>query len=174
MRVTLIVLSVLLFSSFVFAQTGHPVDAPTVSFAGKWVLDKNRSDSGVSGTVTFADSTMVVTHDTREIVMVSTTTMDSHQYTTKTVYSLDGSAKGTVKIDGGAKVVATWDGKKLVHNTKSVMAAVSGGDNSPVMQTTEEWTLAKDGKTLIQTLTRKGLPAMPNMKSKFVYTRVRN
>ncbi|MGB7202132.1 MAG: hypothetical protein WBD16_07675 [Pyrinomonadaceae bacterium] len=173
MRLFLVVLSFVICSSFIFAQDGIQVVSTSNSFAGKWVLDKTKSDAGMGMKVSFADSTLVVSQDAREIVMTSTTIMDGKQSIEKTVYSIDGTSKGTVKIDGGAKVAAKWDGKKLVVFTKSVIAAIKQGGRSPVMETKEEWSVSKDGNTLTQTISGNGIPNMPEMKSKFVYSRIR-
>lgn len=165
MKSFVVVLGIFLFSSFAFAQVSDSTIKPSVNFAGKWKLDKRKSDSGVSGTVDFADSTMVVTHDTHEIVMISTSIMDGHKSVRKSVYSIQGGPKD---------VDAIWDGEKLVRNMKGAVGAVNGGGRSPVMEMREEWTLSKDGRTLTQTITGTGIPDMPDMKSKFIYSRVRD
>ncbi len=165
MKSFVVVLGIFLFSSFSLAQASDSTTKPSVSFAGKWKLDKRRSDSGVSGTVDFADGTMVVTHDAHEIVMISTSIMDGHKSVSKSVYSIRGEPKN---------VNAIWDGEKLVRNMKGAVGAVNGGGRSPVMEMREEWTLSKDGKTLTQAITGTGIPDMPDMRSKFVYSRVRD
>ncbi|MBK6725023.1 MAG: hypothetical protein IPG58_17690 [Acidobacteria bacterium] len=100
MKSFVVVPGIFLFSSIrSFAQASDSTTKPSVSFGcPKWKLDKSRSDSGVSGTVDFADGTMVVTHDTHEIVMISTSIMDGHKSVSKSVYSIRGEPKNVNAI----------------------------------------------------------------------------
>lgn len=173
MKFLLVLIGVVVFSSHVFAQAGNHAINSTVSFAGNWVLDKKKS-GGPGVTVLFAESSMVVTHDAREIVMISTTTIDGKQSVSKTVYSIDGTIKEREIVDGGFKVPAKWNGKKLVRITKSVVAAIKQGGRSPVMETKEEWELSKDGKILKQTIIGVGMPGVAELRSTFVYSRAAN
>ncbi len=170
MRVLFLVLGFFSYSSFIFGQNGgQAVDLPT-SFAGKWVLNKNKSDAGIGMTVTFPDSTMVATQSADEIVITYTTIMDGKKSVRKTIYLIGTTADETVKSNSEDKVAAKWEGKKLVIGFEGALGTVQGGVRSPVMESREEWSLSMDGKTLTQTINGKGMPGT----AKFVYSKSKN
>ncbi|HST20229.1 MAG TPA: hypothetical protein VLR90_03895 [Blastocatellia bacterium] len=119
------------------------------NFSGTWVLDQTKS-AGVSGAMTGADVTMVVTQDGKQLTTETTVTGGQREIPPqKATYNLDGSettAEMTGRMPGKATMKAKWMGDNVLELSSVQNVNVQGNDVTITRQ--DHWELAEGGKVL--------------------------
>jgi hypothetical protein len=141
--------------------------------SGSWSLDKAKSDVGFGMKAELADVTLVIVQDEHEVKVTKRIKNGGRETTDETVYQIEGGGKTGPGGNRGSQPVSKWSGRKLVTKRAIEINGLTRGGRPVTMETTEEWEISKDGKSLTQTISQTGMPNVsPSSRSKFVFNRV--
>jgi hypothetical protein len=144
-----------LLLSFAFAAMAFAGAPQKPDFSGTWMLDKSKSE-GLPPQI--QDQTLTVTQKGDKLDIQAKVTTDKGEDTISDSYAVDGkevtfTPKGPGGLTGTGKRTTRWsaDGKSLEAKEDATFD-VQG--NSVSVQSTRNWSLSPDGKTLtiIQTI----------------------
>ena len=118
------------------------------NFSGSWKMNATKSDFGPMPAPSAA--TRTITHTDPELKFKATQTTDNGEQTTEATYKTDGTEFMVKRRNMEIKAIGKWDGAKLVVKSKFEAQGME-------ISSTENWTLAADGKEL-HIITALGTP----------------
>lgn len=110
------------------------------NFTGDWKLNPAKSDFGEFPAP--AKLTMTIGHEDPNLKVATLMAGDYGEFTWEAAYTTDGKECTNKMRDNESKSVVTWDGDRLLINTKT-----SFGGND--MTISDKWNLSEDGKSLM-------------------------